>query len=150
MQNDGMGACNTGSGKKILCCLGGISCDVDHATIAQMNLDPATTPWVLCQRWEESEVGLGAHPDGYSLHLTTERRKEFIGNYWATMPTLTPSTYSRLAGEAYWCVVDMETFVQLRATGSIRRYTNDAPARGVKSQTTSNTSAERQTRGGPK
>lgn len=39
--NGGLGNCNTGSGKRMICALGGIGCDVDHISIARMNLDPS-------------------------------------------------------------------------------------------------------------
>lgn len=40
-ENGGLGMCNTGSGKRMVCSLGAIGCDVDHITIAKINLDPA-------------------------------------------------------------------------------------------------------------
>lgn len=36
--NDGMGTCNTGSGVRCVCVLGGIGCNVDHIVIARDNL----------------------------------------------------------------------------------------------------------------
>jgi hypothetical protein len=32
--NNGLGLCNTGSGRRIVCAFGGIGCNVDHAWIA--------------------------------------------------------------------------------------------------------------------
>lgn len=40
-ENGGLGMCNTGSGQRMICALGGIGCDVDHITIAKMNLNPS-------------------------------------------------------------------------------------------------------------
>lgn len=34
--NNGLGTCNTGSDKRLVCCLGGHGCDVDHALIVWM------------------------------------------------------------------------------------------------------------------
>jgi hypothetical protein len=50
---------------------------------------------VIAQKWEESELGFGFRPDGYSLHLTHEDRKAFVGEYWAAMPEKLPNIYSR-------------------------------------------------------
>lgn len=36
--NDGLGMCNTGSGKPLACVFGGPHCDTDHVEIARMNL----------------------------------------------------------------------------------------------------------------
>ena len=41
---------------------------------------------VIKQLWEESERGWGIRPDGYSLHLNNEDRKQFIKEYWALLP----------------------------------------------------------------
>ncbi len=43
-RNGGVGLCNTGSGKRLICALGGIGCDVDHITVARINLGSATGP----------------------------------------------------------------------------------------------------------
>lgn len=37
--NDGVGMCNTGSGKRIICALGGSGCDVDHIAIARLMIE---------------------------------------------------------------------------------------------------------------
>ncbi len=57
---------------------------------------------LLCQKWEESELGWGTRPDGYSLHLTDEDRRAYIQKYWDRMPASTPEEYSRPDGTAYW------------------------------------------------
>lgn len=64
---------------------------------------------VLCQKWEESEIGWGTRPDGYSLHLSKESLKSYIKEYWDSMPDETPEEYSRPNGSPYWCEVDTET-----------------------------------------
>lgn len=38
LANGGMGMCNTGSGVRCVCVLGGIGCNVDHVSIARDNL----------------------------------------------------------------------------------------------------------------
>lgn len=50
---------------------------------------------VIAQKWEESELGFGIRPDGYSLHLTHEDRNAYVEEYWAAMPEKLPNTYSR-------------------------------------------------------
>lgn len=41
--NEGFGCCNTGSGQPVICCLGGIGCNVDHVTQKQANERDAAT-----------------------------------------------------------------------------------------------------------
>jgi hypothetical protein len=52
---------------------------------------------VLCRNWEESERGWGVRPDGISLHLTEQDYKQYVENYWSTMPDRAPDEYSRPA-----------------------------------------------------
>ncbi len=53
---------------------------------------------LVVQAWEESEIGWGVDEDGWSVHETTADLKDYIANYWASMPAATPSVYSRPTG----------------------------------------------------
>lgn len=65
---------------------------------------------VVKQDWEESELGWGIRPDGYSLHLTEEDRKQYIKDYWADQPEgRVPDEYSRPSGSAY--LVDVQEHI---------------------------------------
>ncbi len=70
---------------------------------------------VICQKWEESELGWGVRPDGYSLHLSMDDRKSFIKAYWDSMPGQTPDEYSRPSGVPYTATVDQKTYDSLVA-----------------------------------
>ncbi len=73
--------------------------------------------------WEESEQGWGERPDGYSLHLTIEDAKEFVKEYWGTMPDEVPEEYSRPLGRPFIINVDNTTYGEVKASrNGIRRY----------------------------
>lgn len=73
--------------------------------------------------WEESEKGWGERPDGYSLHLTNEDVKEFVKEYWNTMPDEVPEEYSRPFGSPYVINVDNTTYETIKTSrNGIRRY----------------------------
>lgn len=82
---------------------------------------------VICQKWEESELGWGTRPDGYSLHLTEADRKAFIEDYWATMPASAPEEYSRPDGTPYSAEVDAETFQKVKASKNGTRSFSGTP-----------------------
>ncbi len=51
------------------------------------------------QYWEESEAGWGQRPDGYTLHLTEQDRKDYVREYWDKQPKgPTPTFYFRPSG----------------------------------------------------
>lgn len=86
---------------------------------------------VLCQKWEESERGWGARPDGYSLHLNDADREQYIKEYWSGMPDEVPDEYSRPCGTAYWCEVDQKMHDEiLKSTNGIREFRNSYPGSG--------------------
>lgn len=47
---------------------------------------------VICQAWTEHEAGWGSRPDGYTLHLTEEHRKEFTDDYLKRQDDLSPGS----------------------------------------------------------
>lgn len=69
---------------------------------------------VVKQNWEESELGWGVRPDGYSLHLNAEDRNSFVTEYWDRMPNETPVEYSRPAGEPRYIPVEITVFNSLK------------------------------------
>lgn len=96
---------------------------------------------VICQKWEESERGWGVRPDGYSLHLTEEDRKEYINKYNASLPEEVPDEYSRVSGTPYECEIDenhrlAEELREAKKSGirfhkfGIRIYDNQYPGDG--------------------
>lgn len=54
---------------------------------------------IVVQEWEESERGWGTSWDGYSLHLSTADREDFIREYWDSLPDAVPNVYSRPYGD---------------------------------------------------
>lgn len=84
---------------------------------------------VVVQKWEESELGWGTRPDGFSLHLTDADRKSFIKAYWDSMPNAVPDEYSRPDGDPYEIQVDDKTFAIVKATLNGCRSYDDAPSK---------------------
>jgi hypothetical protein len=87
---------------------------------------------VIVQKWEESEAGWGARPDGYSLHLTEDARKAFVSEYWAGMPKEVQADYSRTDGTPYKAEVDSETFEKVKAGKNGIRCSGNPPGSGGK------------------
>ena len=71
---------------------------------------------VIVQKWEESELGWGTRPDGFSLHLTDADRESYIKEYWDRMPKSVPDEYSRPDGTPYKAKVDAATFARVKAS----------------------------------
>lgn len=84
---------------------------------------------VICQPWEESEAGWGTRPDGYSLHVDDDTRRQYIIAYWDKMPTLAPAEYSRPDENAYRVDVDDETYQNLISGEGSRRHFGHPPFR---------------------
>lgn len=56
---------------------------------------------VIYQGWEESELGWGIKPDGFSLHVSREEHKLYLERFYASLPyDSVPDTYSRIDGVA--------------------------------------------------
>lgn len=85
---------------------------------------------VLCQKWEESERGWGTRPDGYSLHLSEASRKQFISEYWSSMPDAVPDEYSRPDGTPYRCEVDTAVYKAVKKSKNGCRYYGTPPGFG--------------------
>lgn len=81
----------------------------------------------ICQQWEESERGWGVRPDGFSLHLSTQDAKQYINDYWESMPDEIPDEYSRPSGKPYKCEIDNETHKKLKELRHIRKSRNTYP-----------------------
>jgi len=75
---------------------------------------------VVCQKWEEKERGWGSRPDGFSLHINHELRRQYIEEYWDSMPDHAPDTYESPDGSPYEVGVSIEVYAELVALGSIR------------------------------
>lgn len=88
---------------------------------------------LLCQKWEESELGWGTRPDGYSLHLSDEHRRAFITDYWDRMPDEVQPEYSRPDGTAYWFEATQELFNEVKVSkNGVRKIGNAYPGNGGK------------------
>ena len=59
--NDGLGGCNLSSGYRVVCCFGGIGCNVDHAGIARDHLRGDTV------RDDEAPLGHGPPNDLFGI-----------------------------------------------------------------------------------
>lgn len=90
---------------------------------------------VICQKWEESEIGCGVRPNGYSLHRSEEARKRYIKAYWGRMSNLPPATpsvvvaYERPSGFPYLCQPHEETYQKVIESDldGLYFYSNDWP-----------------------
>ena len=77
---------------------------------------------VYRQDWEESELGWGIRPDGYSLHLSLEDAAIFAKNYMIQQENYfkergvkgVPDEYSRVSGKAYEVDVDKKIYQEIR------------------------------------
>lgn len=63
--------------------------------------------WV--QQWEETEQGLGVHPDGFSLHARREDIEAFLKALRAQETA--PSEYSRPFGQPFLAEITDETVI---------------------------------------
>lgn len=88
---------------------------------------------VLCQNWDESDPvdDWGIRPDGWSLHLSEEGRKQYVDEYWKGMPDSTPDEYSRPSGEARWVYVTQEVYDAIKSNG-LRIWRHQATMRTMK------------------
>lgn len=82
---------------------------------------------VVCQRWIERERGWGHRPDGYSLHLGLPECRNYIKEYWDSMPPYAPDEYSSPVGEPYLCKVEDTVFQCIVDNGGWRSYDTDYP-----------------------
>ena len=88
---------------------------------------------VVVQKWEESELGWGVRPDGYSLHLSEAGRDAYINRYWESMPDSAPQEYERPCGSPYLADVPEEVAAKIRASNDgfgYRVYDNVYPGSG--------------------
>lgn len=71
---------------------------------------------VVKQLWEESERGWGIRPDGYSLHLNEEDRKNYVSDFNKTLPSYVPDEYSRVSGSPTIIDVDSKLYKEIKAS----------------------------------
>jgi len=84
----------------------------------------------ICLLWDESELGWGIRPDGYSLHLNLEDCDAYVVDYWARMPREVPYAYSRPACDPYTCEVEEDVYAEIKASkNGIRSFNRQNPAR---------------------
>ena len=88
------------------------------------------TQTVICQLWYESDSWSGITKDGYSLHLTEEKRKEYIKTHNESLPKHTPEVYT-FAGDTHYQVdVGADVMKQLKNVVGLR-YFGDPPSRTI-------------------
>lgn len=76
---------------------------------------------VVVQMWEESELGWGTRPDGYSLHLSVADSAVCVARYWREMPKRLPDEYSRPCGNPYVAEVSDDVYQKIvESTHGIR------------------------------
>lgn len=85
---------------------------------------------VIVQKWEESELGLGCRPDGYSLHLNEQLRSDYIQAYWDRMPDSPPEVYTRPDGTPYLTEINDEGYNKLVEAGGSSRHNGRPPGNG--------------------
>ena len=85
---------------------------------------------VVVQKWEESEIGWGSRPDGFSLHLNYDHRNEYIQKYWNSMPKSLPSEYSRPDGAHYTAKVSEKIFEEIKLSKNGIRKDGKPPGAG--------------------
>ena len=90
---------------------------------------------IVCQKWNVHDTFLtsGKEPCGFSLHISEDDLKNFIGEYWSLMPDKTPEEYCAPTGERFQCEVAKKTFGQLmKSKNGIFGFHLSIPARGKK------------------
>jgi hypothetical protein len=77
---------------------------------------------IVVQEWEERERGWSPSWDGYSLHLSSADRNQFVKDYWKSMPDKVmgraPEIYSTPVGDPYLYDIefDEELIQKIRET----------------------------------
>jgi hypothetical protein len=75
---------------------------------------------VSLQIWEESERGFGSRPDGCSIHINSETRKEYIDSIYDSRGDLIPNIYDRAIGSELEAFIDDNLFKMVLDKKSIR------------------------------
>ncbi|HEX8762765.1 MAG TPA: hypothetical protein VF733_03315 [Candidatus Saccharimonadales bacterium] len=76
----------------------------------------------ICQKWEESELGWGVRPDGFSLHLTCAGLSRFVKEHWDMLPARLPAEYSRPSGKPFAVEVSSAIIAEVEAAGGNLQY----------------------------
>lgn len=80
---------------------------------------------VIYVSWEESEMGWGTRPDGFSIHLTEKDYRVFEKSYWDEMPKEVPHEYSRPAGSPTKVRVGRDLYNKIKKTKKGMRLYNE-------------------------
>lgn len=94
----------------------------DNNMINRMEI-PNGDNTVICQKWEEVELGWGSRPDGFSLHVSLESLRkhiEHIRNVYAD----NHEEWSQPCGTPYEVGVDDETYYEIVEHGGSKAYYN--------------------------
>ena len=92
-------------------------------------------PKVIVQKWEESERGWGARPDGYSVHKSMADLRQYLADEREAERRRNPSgivpdEYSRTCGSPYEVDVDAAAFEAIGEKNGVRVYSNKYPGSG--------------------
>jgi hypothetical protein len=81
----------------------------------------------ILQLWEESERGWGVRPDGCSIHLDEDHRKNFIDGVYKLRDktNIVPDEYDRPVGISLICFISDQLFEQVSKVGSVRIYQHE-------------------------
>lgn len=66
--------------------------------------------------WTESERGWGQRSDGCSIHLNKQDYKDYIQEYWDSMPDEVPDEYERPDNDLKEVVISDELFEKLKSS----------------------------------
>ncbi len=88
---------------------------------------------VVCQRWSESERGVGQRRTGWSLHLSVQDRKQYVDNWYDEQPdwnglAAAPDLYEFPHGAPFPLDVTAEGFEEVkRSSGGLRVWEDLSP-----------------------
>lgn len=76
---------------------------------------------IVIQQWEESEAGWGTRPCGWTIHITSKERDEFVEEYMTDQQNYyrdrgvhgTPNEYDRPAGQPKLVEVSDEAYAYI-------------------------------------
>ena len=83
---------------------------------------------VTVQLWEQLDEGVKTADAGYSLHPHEEDRKNFIEEYWKSLPDEPPRNFCQpVKGVVYRAFVDVSIYDEVRKELYGKRYEGEPP-----------------------
>lgn len=88
---------------------------------------------VTVQLWEQIEEGVKTADAGYSLHPHEEDRKDFIREYWKSLPEEPPRNFCRpVEGVVYRAYIPTALYDEIRTELYGKRYEGQPPTELVR------------------